>query len=52
MKENLSSNTKHPSDREGILWNPKFIYGTTAPSGPGPNYRGSTIAKGMKFNDI
>jgi hypothetical protein len=51
-KESLSCNTKYPSDREDILWNPKFIYGTTAPSGPGHNYRGSTNAKGMNVNVI
>ena len=30
-KESLSCNTKRPSDREDILWKPKFILGSTAP---------------------
>ena len=51
-KESLSFNAKRPPERRDILWNPKFIYSATAPSGPGPQYRGSTTAKGMKINVI
>ena len=49
-EESLSCNTKHPSDREDILWNQNC--GATAPSRPRPHYRGSTIVKGLKINVI
>jgi hypothetical protein len=52
-KESRSCTTKPPSDSQDILWNPKFIYGSTAPSRPRPAYyRGFTITKLMKINVI